>query len=202
MDTEAVVAMFNGCHHLSLAERVKIFNEIQKALGSLVSDACPDPACSPQLVAVEHVTANDYNPNKVASPEMGLLEQSIRADGLTMPVVVVRGETDGDFVIVDGFHRRCISADKLGREYIPCSVIDSPMAGRMASTVRHNRARGKHQIELMAALVKSVMELGLNDKQTAEHLGMTEEELLRLRQMVGAAKMMAGTEYSKSWGNI
>jgi ParB-like chromosome segregation protein Spo0J len=180
-------------------QRVSVYNAVQAWLGDLVADLCPDPACSPRLFPVALVKANDYNPNKVAMPEMELLEQSMRADGITMAVVVMRDEV-GNALVVDGFHRHTVASKRLGRKYIPCAVIDRPLADRMASTVRHNRARGKHQVDLMAALVKTMMGLGWDDTKIAESLGMSEEELLRLRQMVGAARVLAGEDYTRSWG--
>src|SRR5690606_9742614 len=101
--------------------------------------------------------------------------------------------------VVDGFHRRKVSADRLGREYVPCSVIESARVDRMASTVRHNRARGKHQVELMGELVKGMLALGWSDEKIAAAMGMSEEEVLRLRQLVGAAKSLAGQEYTRAW---
>jgi ParB-like chromosome segregation protein Spo0J len=178
-------------------ERIEVFNALQSALGALVRDVAPDPACSPQLLPVADVEANDYNPNHVAGPELDLLEQSMRADGITMCVVVVR---DGQrATVVDGFHRRTVAADRLGRRYIPSAVIDKPLGDRMASTVRHNRARGKHGVELMGALVRGMAELGWDDARIVAAMGMSPEELLRLRQMVGAAKMLAAPEYGRAW---
>jgi ParB-like chromosome segregation protein Spo0J len=182
-----------------VADRIAFFNSTQAALAALVADITTDPAATPRLLPVGDVQANDYNPNRVASVEMDLLEQSIRADGITMPVVVMRGPSG--WTVVDGFHRRTVAA-KIGRTHLPCSVLDKPLADRMASTVRHNRARGKHQVELMAALVKGMMDLGWDDTRVAASLGMSVEELLRLRQMVGAAALLAGATYSRSWGKI
>lgn len=196
-----VVAAIRACTSLPEAERVAIYNAAQEALGRLVSDVTTDPACSPRLVESGQVVANDYNPNHVATPEMDLLERSIQADGITMTIVVVRDPESGGCVVVDGFHRHCI-ATRLGRKYVPCAIINRSLAERMESTVRHNRARGKHEIELMAALVKGLMDLGQDDDEIAEALGMSVEELLRLRQIAGAARMLAATEYSRSWGNI
>jgi ParB-like chromosome segregation protein Spo0J len=184
---------------LDEAQRVSLYNAVQAWLGDLISDLCPDPACRPRLFPVASVKANDYNPNKVASTEMDLLEQSMRADGITMSVVVMQDE-DGNALVVDGFHRHTVASKRLGRRYIPCSVIDRPLADRMASTVRHNRARGKHQVDLMASLVKSMMGLGWDDAKIAESLGMSDEELLRLRQMIGSARVLAAEDYSQSWG--
>jgi len=189
----------SAAHALPARDRISLFNETQRKLAALVADLTTDPAATPRLLPIGSVLANDYNPNKVASVEMDLLEQSIKADGITMPVVVM--QRDGEWIVVDGFHRRTVAA-KLGREYLPCSVLDKPLADRMASTVRHNRARGKHQVELMAALVKGMMDLGWDDEHVAAGLGMSVEELLRLRQMVGAAALLAGATYSRSWGTI
>lgn len=183
---------------LSQEDRVEIYNEIERALGEMVSDCSPDPATHPQLVPIGRLHANDYNPNKVASVELDLLRQSMEADGITMAVVVMQ-EPNGSFVVIDGFHRHSVASGRLGREYIPCSVIDRPLADRMASTVRHNRARGKHQVDLMGVLVKQMMDLGWTDDRIANALGMSEEEYLRLRQIVGAARMLAAEDYTRSW---
>lgn len=184
------------------AERIEIYNRVSCALGSLTKDVSSDPACAPMLLSVSSVAGNDYNPNRVASVEMDLLQESIEADGVTMPIVVAPADKDGEWIVVDGFHRHMVIAERLGRKYLPCSVIERPLGDRMASTIRHNRARGKHHVDLMADLVKSMMDLGWHDDQIAGGLGMSAEELLRLRQMVGAAKMLAGKEYSQSWGRI
>jgi ParB-like chromosome segregation protein Spo0J len=186
-----------ACAELPEAERVAAFNAGTAALRSIVSDLSDDPVTSVRLVASESVVANAYNPNRVANVEMELLKQSIEADGVTMPVVVVK-ESDLN-VVVDGFHRQKV-LKSLGRKYIPVSTIDKPVGDRMASTVRHNRARGKHQVDLQAELVKGMIELGMSDSEVALKLGMSIEELLRLKQIVGAAKLLAGVEYSASYG--
>lgn len=192
-----LLKLLDGCAALPEQERVAIYNAVSERLGKLVADVAPDPAVSPRLFPAESVIANDYNPNSVAAPELDLLESSMRADGITMAVVVI--EIGEQRVIVDGFHRRTVAADRLGRRYIPCAVIESTGADRMASTVRHNRARGKHQVDLMASLVKEMMALGWEDEKIAENLGMTVEELLRLRQIAGAARMLASEEYTREW---
>lgn len=178
--------------------RVALYNHVVRlAAKHLLHDLPADPACCPQLLRADETYANNYNPNAIATPELRLLEQSIEADGVTMCVVVFRSP-DGSHEVVDGFHRRLVSI-KLGREYIPCSKIDSQRGDRMASTVRHNRARGKHQVELMGELVKSMIGLGWSDARIAESLGMSEEESLRLRQVVGVAQQLAGKEYNQAW---
>jgi hypothetical protein len=189
-----------ACLELTEKERVAAFNAATGALRSLVADLCDDPVLALKLVPAEDVSANDYNPNRVATPEMDLLEQSIRCDGVTMPIVTYRDIGNGKRIVVDGFHRRCVLTDRLHRRYLPVTEIDKPLAERMASTIRHNRARGKHQVDLMAALVKSLMAQGWDDPRIAEHIGMTEEELLRLKQVAGVARLLAADEYSQSWG--
>lgn len=188
------------CIGLPEKDRVAAYNAATRALREMVSDLCSDPVLAVQLVPAERIKPNAYNPNHVATPEKELLEDSIRADGVTMPVVTIKDDATGMHDIVDGFHRHQVISERLKRKYVPCSVIDADMANRMASTIRHNRARGKHQVDLMAAIVKQLMELNWTDGQICQHVGMSEEELLRLKQIVGAAKLLAGIEYSASYG--
>ena len=180
----------------SECDRIALFNAITRELSNLVNDISGDPVTSVQLVPVNQLHANDYNPNRVASVEMDLLEQSMRADGITMPVVAMAD--DNGWTVIDGFHRRTVASNRLNRKYIPVSVIARSRADRMASTVRHNRARGKHQVDLMASLMKQMMDQGWTEEKTAEALGMSIEESLRLRQMVGAARLLASDVYSRS----
>ena len=165
------------------------------------------PISHMRWVPIEHVISNDYNPNKVAYIEMGLLATSIRHDGYTQPVVTVQDDTDPDnprWVIVDGFHRYWTmrsnpdileSTDGL----LPIVVLDKPMAERMASTIRHNRARGKHTVRGMSEMVFSMLEEGMTDEEVCQELGMEPEELLRLKHLTGFAKLFENTEYQKAW---
>lgn len=198
MTAGKICAALRSCKDLSPEERVAIFNAVSSAMGELVADVSPDPACSPRLLEAASLEPNAYNPNRVAGPEMDLLENSMRADGITMPVVVFPASVDR-WGVVDGFHRRRVVVERLGRRWVPASVIDKPLADRMASTIRHNRARGKHAVDLMAEIVKGMMREGCDDAKIAENLGMSPEELLRLKQMVGAAKLMAGDAYTRTW---
>lgn len=183
---------------LPVEQRVKMWNDIQVQLRTeLLHDLPDDPVLQIQLIEKERVTPNGYNPNRVAKPEMGLLQQSIEADGLTMPVVAFA--SSGHVEVVDGFHRQTV-LKSMGRRYIPCSLISKDLCNRMASTVRHNRARGKHQVDLQAQLVAEMLTQGMDDTQVSEKLGMSLEELVRLKQIVGAAKLLAGVEYSASYG--
>ncbi len=158
------------------------------------------PCLQARLVPMAKVKANDYNPNKVAPQEMDLLADSIEADGVTMPIVVYHDKQNDIYIVVDGFHRYLLLRDRYNCPEIPVTVIDKPLDERMASTVRHNRARGKHQVDLVAELVKALIRQGWEDEKIAVHLGMTMEELVRLKQVVGIARMFANPEYTKSWG--
>ncbi len=177
--------------------RVEVFNRVTAALRAMMRGVCDDPVLGVQLVAAVDVRPNDYNPNRVASVELDLLERSIVEDGVTMPVVVVMDGT-GQAVVVDGFHRQRVIRERLHRNWVPCSVIDKPFGDRMASTIRHNRARGRHVVDLMGSIVAKLDAEGWAGDKIADHLGMSPEELLRLRQMTGAARALAATEYTRS----
>jgi len=155
-------------------------------------------------VPIEKVRANDYNPNKVAAVELQLLYVSIKADGYTQPVVTIRDEEKDLWIIVDGFHRWRVMLEKPDiREstggLLPIVEIDKPLNDRMASTVRHNRARGKHGITSMASLVFGMLDGGWTDERICEELGMSVDELLRLKHITGFSKLFESTEYHKAW---
>jgi len=162
------------------------------------------PAYNVQAIPVEKLRANEYNPNRVAPPEMELLYQSIKEDGYTMPIVVYYRQEEDVYEIVDGFHRYSIimrHKDIYEREkgLLPCSVIEKPISERMASTIRHNRARGSHNIDLMSNIVAELVELGKSDKWISKYLGMSVDEILRLKQVTGIAALFKDYQFSKSW---
>ncbi|MDR3133719.1 MAG: ParB N-terminal domain-containing protein [Prevotellaceae bacterium] len=153
----------------------------------------------------EKVEGNDYNPNSVAPPEMALLITSIEEDGYTMPIV---GNPEEDTIrIVDGFHRRQserkskkIRESTFGR--LPLSFIregNRELDNRMASTIRHNRARGSHDIDLMSNIVKELILLGRKETWIKKHIGMDMDEILRLKQLTGIASLFADNEFSQAW---
>ncbi len=155
-------------------------------------------------VPIDKVIANDYNPNKVAPPEMKLLELSIWEDGFTQPIVTYYDKEREVYVVVDGFHRYSIGKNSrriYEREngMLPIVVIDKEIGERMASTIRHNRARGSHNIDLMSNIVAELVEMGKSDGWIAKHLGMDVDELLRLKQITGLAALFKDREYSRSW---
>jgi ParB-like chromosome segregation protein Spo0J len=161
------------------------------------------PVYNVLAVPVDKIQANSYNPNSVAKPEMDLLEISIWEDGYTMPVVCYYLPDQDKYEIVDGFHRYTIlktSQRIFEREkgLLPVVVIDKPISDRMASTIRHNRARGTHSIELMVNIVAELVQSGMSDAWILKHIGMDKDELLRLKQISGLASLFASREFSES----
>lgn len=155
-------------------------------------------------VPIEKVEANDYNPNSVAGKEMGLLYTSILHDGYTQPVVTIYDKERDKYVIVDGFHRyfTCKTRQDIqdrNKGMLPIVVIQKDINDRMASTVRHNRARGEHSINGMSSMVFNMLQNGWKDHDICNELGMEPEELLRLKHITGFSKLFADKQYSESW---
>lgn len=162
------------------------------------------PVYGVKAVPYEKVQANDYNPNSVAPPEMALLETSIWEDGFTQPVVTFYDSEKDKYIVVDGFHRYSIlkqSKRIFDREcgMLPVVVIDKELGDRMASTIRHNRARGSHNIGLMSTIVSELVEMGKGDAWICKHIGMSIDELLRLKQITGLASLFLNKDFSQSW---
>lgn len=184
----------------SFDEKVKLYNEITQQLYDFIG--LKHPVLNVQLVSIDDVKANNYNPNKVAPPEMKLLKLSIRKDGFTMPVVVANNKNK--YIVVDGFHR-CLHAanDKIIREslkgYIPVSKLNKDIEDRITSTVRHNLARGTHQVELTANLIVLLKKHNWTNTRIGKELGMDADEVLRLKQVTGLAEAFMYEDFSKSW---
>lgn len=162
------------------------------------------PVYSITAVPIEKIKPNNYNPNKVAPFEMKLLYESIKEDGYTMPVVCYYSKAKDCYLIVDGFHRYQIMLDYpdiYEREHglLPVSVINKPLDKRMASTIRHNRARGSHDVDLMSNIVKELHELGRSDAWISKHLGMDKDEILRLKQITGIAALFRDVNFGQAW---
>jgi ParB-like chromosome segregation protein Spo0J len=162
------------------------------------------PVYNVMAVPIEKIQANAYNPNAVAPPEMALLYRSIKEDGYTMPIVCYYLADVDRYEIVDGYHRYTIMLkhkDIYEREngMLPVSVIDKPISERMASTIRHNRARGSHDIDLMSNIVAELVESGMSDAWIAKNLGMDFDELLRLKQITGIAALFKDRDFSRAW---
>ena len=188
----------------SIEERAEAINRIKKMLKE-VSPFSSEPVECVQWVKSDLVIANDYNPNSVAPPEMELLHTSIQEDGYTQPIVV--WQHDGIFEVVDGFHR-----NRVGKEYadikerihgfLPVVVINNDRedkGDRIASTIRHNRARGKHRVEAMSDIVIELKRRNWSDAKIGRELGMDADEVLRLTQITGLAEMFADKEFSQAW---
>lgn len=164
----------------------------------------PSPVYNVLSVPIEKIRANAYNPNAVAPPEMKLLELSIWEDGYTMPIVCYKIPDTDEYEIVDGYHRyttmlhsKRIREREKGR--LPVVVINKPIENRMASTIRHNRARGTHSIDLMKNIVAQLVEAGMEDAWIRKHIGMDEDELLRLKQITGIASLFQHNDFNQAW---
>lgn len=188
-----------------ISERVAAYNDAIRTLKEWVG--IEHPALGVQLVPVERVRGNEYNPNVVAPPEMRLLELSIRKDGITMPVVVApdrEADDDDRYIVVDGFHRTTIvhtveTIRESLQGYLPVTILDKSIEDRMTATVRHNMARGSHQVELTARLVTALKRHHWTNERIGEELGMDPDEVLRLKQVTGLAEAFADQEFSEAW---
>lgn len=192
--------------NLPLDEKVNAINQIRMALHE-VSPFKENPVDFVMWVKNDLVTANDYNPNSVAPPEMKLLEHSISEDGYTQPIVTFPRSEDHMIEVVDGFHRH-----RVGKEseiiqsrvhgYLPIVKIRQSQEGkndRIAATIRHNRARGKHNVQSMSDIVIELKRRNWSDEKIAKNLGMDSDEVLRLCQITGMAELFADADFSKSW---
>lgn len=183
-------------------EKVAFFNKATQMLYDWLG--LKEPTLNVQLLPVDAVKGNDYNPNKVAPPEMKLLALSIKKDGFTMPTVVAPSSKKNKWEVVDGFHRRTHAAHNKeirGRlhGYLPSSILDKQIQDRITSTVRHNMARGTHQTELSAKLIGLLRKHNWTDARIGLELGMDADEVLRLKQITGLAELFKDKEFSNSW---
>lgn len=189
---------------MDLTDQIDTINAIKQALHE-ASPMRNEPVDCVLWIPSDSVEANDYNPNKVAPPELKLLEHSIAEDGYTQPIVT--WQVNGHREVIDGFHR-----NRIGKEspevrmrihgYLPVVTINDDRHNRrdrIAATIRHNRARGKHQIQSMSEIVVELSRLKWNDERIAKELGMDADEVLRLKQISGLAEMFADREFSEAW---
>lgn len=189
---------------LELDEKVTAINEVREAIHE-VSPFKSEPTDFIRWVKKDTVQANSYNPNSVAPTEMDLLKLSIEADGYTQPIVTMKS---GDSIeVIDGYHRHLVGKtyepiQNRVHGYLPVVTINSDresLEDRMAATVRHNRARGKHKIEAMSDIVMHLKKRKWSDRKIAKHLGMDEDEVLRLRQITGLTEAFKDAEFSEAW---
>lgn len=189
---------------LPLDEKIQAINNLRLKLHE-ISPFKNEPVDCVLWVPADHVDANDYNPNTVAPPEMKLLQVSIEEDGYTQPIVA--HGVNGYYEVVDGFHRNRVGKEcKEVRErilgYLPITVINQDRedkADRIASTIRHNRARGKHQVTAMSDIVLELSRRNWSDKKIGKELGMEPDEVLRLKQITGLAELFADRDFSMAW---
>ena len=202
--TNHIKTLVEALAELPIEERIDAINEVRAAIHA-VSPMKHHPVDLVLWVRSERVQANDYNPNRVAAPEMRLLTHSVRANGYTMPIVT--HETNEATIVVDGFHRH-----RIGREIpdvaesvhgrLPVTRIRaerSDEAARIAATIEHNRARGEHQVDQMSEIVRMLHRAGWRDAKIQEELGMDLDEVTRLKQLTGLAELFADREYSEAW---
>lgn len=200
----AILALVPRLAELPIAERVTALNTIRRALHE-VSPFRGEPVDCVEWVLADEVRANDYNPNSVAPPEMKLLELSITADGYTQPVVTFAEEVGRE--TVDGFHRGRVGKESKSvrarvHGYLPVVTINADRGSkedRMAATVRHNRARGKHAVDRMSDMVVALHRKGWDDAKIAKELGMDADEVLRLKQVTGLAELFKDRAFSEAW---
>lgn len=201
---ELVSKLVELLSNMEMEEKVNELNFVREKLHE-ISPFNTEPTDFIRWVKNDLVHANNYNPNSVAPTEMDLLKLSIEADGYTQPIVTMKSK-DGREVI-DGFHRHLVGKtyDPIQQRvhgYLPVVTINSEretLEDRMASTVRHNRARGTHKVESMSDIVIHLKRKKWSDEKIAKHLGMDSDEVLRLRQITGLAEMFADREFSQAW---
>lgn len=187
---------------LPLEEKIEVLNKVREELHN-ISPFCEEPVDCVLWVKAENLHANEYNPNVVANPEMKLLYTSIKLDGYTQPIVSYKLD-EGVREIVDGFHRRLVEErEKDIRKrvygYLPVTTINKPLSERMGSTIRHNRARGTHEIEAMSDIILDLTKSGWTDDDICKKLGMDLDEVIRLKQITGLKEAFQNHEFSKSW---
>ncbi|MBA7802438.1 ParB/RepB/Spo0J family partition protein [Citrobacter sp. C348] len=194
--------LLNFLSGLSEKEKIEAINEFRIAIHS-VSPFREEPVDCVLWVEGNHITPNDYNPNNVAPPEKRLLLKSIEADGFTQPIVVVHS-TEEEYEIIDGFHRHELGKSKPSlrsrlKGYLPITCLQRERHERMAATIRHNRARGRHQIHAMSEIVRELSLLGWSEEKIGKDLGMDSDEVLRLKQINGLQELFADRRFSKAW---
>jgi ParB-like chromosome segregation protein Spo0J len=197
--------IINSLSEMSLDEKVEMINNIKIMLHN-ISPFKSEPVDCVIWVKNTTVHANDYNPNSVAPPEMELLKRSIQADGYTQPIVsMIDGENSRE--VIDGFHRNRVGKEDLEIQsrvhgYLPVVTIRTEQTGlndRVASTIRHNRARGKHKVESMSDIVVDLKKRNWSDAKISKELGMDRDEVLRLTQISGLVELFKDKEFSMGW---
>lgn len=205
MQQQLINEMKNYLQSLPEDKRIEAINAFRQAIHEN-SPFREQPVDCVLWIKQDEITANDYNPNNVAPPEKRLLCKSLEMDGFTQPIVVTESEAR-HYEIVDGFHRHEIGSNRavLKRQlkgYLPVTCLRKERQkkfDRIAATIRHNRARGRHQINAMSEIVRELVQLGWDDKRISQELGMDSDEVLRLKQINGLLELFADRRYSEAW---
>lgn len=170
------------------------------AITSRASGRVLVPCCTTILVRPALIAANTYNPNSVSPDKMELLRQSILDNGFCFPIVAIWDDDQDQFVIIDGFHRHLIgSGDWLDFDYLPVVVLQHDVSRRMAATIQFNKARGVHQVDLDAEVIRALIEQGLSEEDVATRLGMDLDTVHRYKQITGVAELFRNVDYSIAW---
>lgn len=185
-------------------DKIKFINDLREYIFKELSPLKEQPVDFVRWIDIEKIQPNDYNPNSVAKVEMGLLYKSIKHDGYTQPTVVIYDKSIDKYIIVDGFHRYFIckyqnDIKQKNMNCLPVVVIEKDINERMASTIRHNRARGMHSVDGMSNMVFKMLENGMKDEDICNELGMDAEEILKLKHITGFSKLFDKVDYNKAW---
>ncbi|HGK4781320.1 TPA: IbrB-like domain-containing protein [Enterobacter cloacae] len=205
MQQQLINEMKNYLQSLPEDKRIEAINAFRQAIHEN-SPFREQPVDCVLWIKQDEITANDYNPNNVAPPEKRLVCKSLEMDGFTQPIVVTESEAR-HYEIVDGFHRHEIGSNRavLKRQlkgYLPVTCLRKERQkkfDRIAATIRHNRARGRHQINAMSDIVRELVQLGWDDERISQELGMDSDEVLRLKQINGLLELFADRRYSEAW---
>ena len=205
MQQQLINEMKNYLQSLPEDKRIEAINAFRQAIHEN-SPFREQPVDCVLWINQDEITANDYNPNTVPPPEKRLLCKSLEMDGFTQPIVVTESEAR-HYEIVDGFHRHEIGSNRalLKRQlkgYLPVTCLRKERQkkfDRIAATIRHNRARGRHQINAMSDIVRELVQLGWDDERISQELGMDSDEVLRLKQINGLLELFADRRYSEAW---
>jgi len=202
----AITTLYDVIASFENREQIEIINRLKIALHKR-SPFAGEPVDCVIWVPSDGVGANDYNPNSVAPPEMKLLEHSITEDGYTQPIVAWQADGVQGYEVIDGFHRNrvgkeCAKVRERVYGYLPITVVNADRhdkADRIAATIRHNRARGKHKVEAMSDIVIELKKRNWSDDKISQNLGMDKDEILRLCQITGLSEVFSDQEFSRAW---
>ncbi len=183
-----------------IEKKVSFFNQISELNAHILG--CDQPIFRLQIVPISKLLDNKYNPNLMASREFNLLERSMKVDGITSPIIVSQPDEHGYYRVIDGFHRLQIMKKNKSHNlsgYVPVVILDKPADEQLSSLVRHNLARGQHQVNLSSNLIVQLSQCGWDDHKISHELGMDKDEVLRLKQVSGLAAAFKDKSFHQAW---